>query len=55
VLARWRLGNNARLTIACNLGPQAVTAKLPDSKPVWGDEPGDILQPATTIVWIDRS
>jgi maltooligosyltrehalose trehalohydrolase len=55
VLARWRLGDDTRLTIACNLGQEAVTAKLLDTKPVWGNAPGDILQPSTTIIWIDRS
>jgi maltooligosyltrehalose trehalohydrolase len=54
VLARWRLCDDARLTIACNLGQEAVSAKLPDTKPVWGEMPGDILPPATTIIWIDR-
>ena len=51
VVARWRLGNGERLTIACNLGTAAVSAELPASPPVWGAS--DKLTADTTLVWIE--
>ncbi|MFL6689829.1 MAG: malto-oligosyltrehalose trehalohydrolase [Alphaproteobacteria bacterium] len=53
VSAHWRLGDGARLTIACNLGKGAVTAPFPDAEPLWGEWSGGNLAPSTTVVWIE--
>jgi maltooligosyltrehalose trehalohydrolase len=53
VLARWRLGDGARLAIAANFGNAAVHAPLPHITPIWG-EMGNILPAATTRAWISQ-
>jgi maltooligosyltrehalose trehalohydrolase len=52
VVARWRLGDGARLTLACNLGAAAAPALLPASPPLWGEATGR-LPPKTTLLWIE--
>ncbi len=52
VLARWRLADGSTLTIACNLGAEAVTANLPAAPPLWGGPHGDDLRAFTTLAWI---
>jgi malto-oligosyltrehalose trehalohydrolase len=51
VLARWRLGDGAQLTVAMNLGDETVRAGLPSAKPVWG-KAGEELPAASTVAWI---
>jgi maltooligosyltrehalose trehalohydrolase len=54
VLARWRLGNGRRLTLALNLGDAAVRPALPAGEPlVRIGTDGDGLPPATLIAWIE--
>jgi malto-oligosyltrehalose trehalohydrolase len=55
VIAHWRLGDGARLTIACNLGKDAVSAPFPNAEPLWGECCGGTLLPSTTVVWIEPS
>ncbi|MGH6876057.1 MAG: malto-oligosyltrehalose trehalohydrolase [Rhizomicrobium sp.] len=52
VLARWRLGDGATLSIAANLGHTPVRAQFPQSAPIWGT-PCEVLPPASTIAWIE--
>jgi maltooligosyltrehalose trehalohydrolase len=53
VLARWRLGDGATLTIATNLSQDPVQVPLHHSAPVYGRADGDMLSPCTTTAWID--
>jgi len=53
VLARWRLGNDAVLTIATNLGPEPVPADLPQAIPFWGEASAQ-LPPHSTLAWLDH-
>jgi len=53
VVARWRMGDGARLTLACNLATAAAAAPLPRVPPVWGEVTGDAIPPATTLLWIE--
>ena len=54
VVARWTLGDGARLTIAANFATTQVTAQMPQTIPLYGKAPnGDILPGATTLVWLD--
>jgi maltooligosyltrehalose trehalohydrolase len=55
VLARWRLGDGAALTIATNLSRELVQVPLQHSVPVYGIARGDMLPPCTTTVWIDTA
>lgn len=52
-LARWRLGDGSRLTIATNLGAAPVAADLPRTMPIWGAST-KTLPPCTTLVWLDH-
>lgn len=53
VLAQWRMGDGARLTIASNLGAQPVHAALPDVAPLYGQAKSKSLPPFTTLAWIE--
>lgn len=53
VLAHWRLGHGERLTIASNLGKNAISANLPEGEPLWGQR-ADRLPAQTTLAWIDH-
>jgi maltooligosyltrehalose trehalohydrolase len=53
VLARWRLGDGARLTVAVNLGEAAVRAALPASPPVFGQGAPGGVGPFETRAWIE--
>jgi maltooligosyltrehalose trehalohydrolase len=53
VLARWRLADGARLTIAVNLGSAAAPADLPPGTPLIGAHPGAELPSCTTLAWIE--
>jgi maltooligosyltrehalose trehalohydrolase len=55
VLARWRLGDGATLTIATNLSQELVQVSLQKSAPIYGTTQGDMLPPCTTTVWIDSA
>ncbi|HEX3429286.1 MAG TPA: malto-oligosyltrehalose trehalohydrolase [Rhizomicrobium sp.] len=52
IVARWRLGDGAKLVIGTNLGPRSVHAELPRTAPVWGAA-ADELPPETTLAWIE--
>jgi malto-oligosyltrehalose trehalohydrolase len=52
-LARWRLGDGSRLTIACNLDDAAVLADMPETEPIWGDRSGRTLPASTTLAWLE--
>ncbi|HEY6578473.1 MAG TPA: malto-oligosyltrehalose trehalohydrolase [Rhizomicrobium sp.] len=52
VLARWRLGDGAMLSIAANLGDAPVRAQFPRSAPIWGT-PGDVLRATSTVAWLE--
>ncbi|HUO92871.1 MAG TPA: malto-oligosyltrehalose trehalohydrolase [Rhizomicrobium sp.] len=52
VVARWRLGSEKTLVLACNLGNQAVLATFPGAAPCWGAIPDHTLPPYTTVAWI---
>ncbi len=51
VLARWRMGDGARLTIATNFGPATLHPPLPDGPPLWGGG-GNGLPASSTLAWI---
>jgi maltooligosyltrehalose trehalohydrolase len=53
VLARWRLADGARLTIAINLGATIVPADLPSGAPLIGGHPGAEIPSFTTLAWIE--
>jgi maltooligosyltrehalose trehalohydrolase len=55
VIARWRLGDGATLTLALNLGEAAVPVDLPDAPPlatVGAGIAGDALAPASLVAWL---
>jgi maltooligosyltrehalose trehalohydrolase len=52
IVARWRLANGARLTIASNFGDGNLQAAIPQTAPVWG-VPSDALPAFTTLSWIE--
>jgi maltooligosyltrehalose trehalohydrolase len=51
VRAAWLLGNGRVLTIACNLGPEALEPDVPKDAPIWGDG-GSLLPAGTTKAWV---
>jgi maltooligosyltrehalose trehalohydrolase len=53
VLARWRMGDGAALTLACNLGRDPVAAELPSVAPVYGNPRAASIPAATTLCWIE--
>jgi maltooligosyltrehalose trehalohydrolase len=60
VLARWRMGDGARLTIAVNLGAEATQVKAPGARLLFEGAPGHAaalaagtLAPHTTIALLD--
>ncbi|MFC0385434.1 malto-oligosyltrehalose trehalohydrolase [Muricoccus vinaceus] len=60
VLARWRMGDGTRLTIAVNLGPEAAKVKAGGARTVFETAPGaadslaqGTLPPRTTIALLD--
>lgn len=53
VIARWSLGEERELTIACNLDDLPVVATLPMATPIWGDPPEGSLGSDTTLVWLE--
>jgi maltooligosyltrehalose trehalohydrolase len=53
VLARWRMGDGATLTLAINLGRHAVAGKFPCHAPFWG-EAGAELAINSTAAWIGK-
>ena len=50
VVARWRMSDGKTLTIAINLGDEAVTADLPDNPVLFAA--GAPLAPASCAVWL---
>ena len=52
--ASWRLGDGARLTLACNLGAVPVRTSLPQAAPLWGAQ-ADVLESHTTLCWIEMA
>lgn len=53
VQATWRLGNDAILTLACNLGTEPVGADLPQGAPLWGKRGPRGLDGHSTCLWIE--
>jgi len=53
VVARWELGDESILTIACNLGDDDAEFALPISPPLWGEPKGDRLPARTTLAWVE--
>jgi maltooligosyltrehalose trehalohydrolase len=53
VLARWRMGDGKKLTIAANLGREPVAADLPQTSPLFGIST-ESLPPCTTLAWLDH-
>ena len=52
VVARWQMGDGAILTIALNLGDEAVDFPVIETPPIFADgKPG---QRASVAVWLDR-
>ncbi len=52
VIARWRLGDGAILTIAVNLGAEPVAAVLPTTRPLFGKPAAGAIPADTTLAWI---
>jgi maltooligosyltrehalose trehalohydrolase len=52
VIAKWRLGDGAILTIAVNLGAAPAPAVLPKTAPLFGAPAAGAIPPDTTLVWI---
>ena len=52
VVARWRMGDDAVLTIALNLGDEAVAFPVIEAAPIFAD--GDPGQPDSIAVWLAR-
>jgi len=52
VIARWRMGGGGRLTLAINLGTQAVRGDFPRTAPFCG-EAGPELARNSTTAWIE--
>ena len=50
VLARWRMSDGARLTIALNIGDQEVHFAAPDREPIFAL--GHLGAPASFAAWI---
>jgi maltooligosyltrehalose trehalohydrolase len=55
VLAQWRLGDGATLTIATNLSHDPVQVPLLHAAPIYGSARGDMVPPCTTTVWIEAA
>lgn len=53
VLAAWRLGNGARLTLAMNLDDTSVSANLPAGTPIWGTTAAAGIAAQTTLCWVE--
>ncbi|VVT14006.1 Malto-oligosyltrehalose trehalohydrolase [Sphingomonas aurantiaca] len=52
VVARWRMGDDAVLTIVLNLGDEAVAFPVIEAAPIFAD--GDPGQPDSIAVWLAR-
>ncbi len=52
VLVRWRMGDGARLSLAINLGRQAVCGSFPRCAPIWGVGLPE-LATNSTAAWIE--
>jgi maltooligosyltrehalose trehalohydrolase len=53
VVARWRLGNKADLTLASNFGVESITATMPERPPVFGTiAQSGHLDGETTLAWL---
>jgi maltooligosyltrehalose trehalohydrolase len=52
VLAHWRMGDSARLSVAVNLGGHAVKGNFPHSAPFWGAAEQE-LAANSTAAWIE--
>lgn len=53
VVARWKLADGARLTLAANLGQELATADLPAAEPLFGEPARNAIPPETTLGWIE--
>ena len=57
VVARWRMGDGARLTLALNLGEDMVALPdAPSGEVIYGDRPGSTgLAARSLVAWLDPS
>jgi maltooligosyltrehalose trehalohydrolase len=53
VRARWRMGDAAMLTVACNLDAAPVPVDSPKAAPFWGAPRDGFIPPQTTIAWLE--
>jgi maltooligosyltrehalose trehalohydrolase len=53
VIARWQLGNGARLTLAANFAGQPVRVAMPTTPPLWGEDAGGDIPAFSTLCWIE--
>jgi malto-oligosyltrehalose trehalohydrolase len=52
VLARWRMGDGAVLTIVSNFGDLPVEIDVPAQDLLWGEPDGSVIAAASTIAWL---
>ena len=52
VWARWRMNDGQILSIAMNLGEEAVAVHRPHAMALWGDARRDEVPPMTTLAWL---
>jgi maltooligosyltrehalose trehalohydrolase len=52
VMASWRLGDGATLTVATNFAEIPVASAFPSLPPVWGNLVDGDLPPSTTVAWL---
>jgi maltooligosyltrehalose trehalohydrolase len=53
VIASWRMGDGATLTLAANFGEQIVHARLPTGKPLWGCTTSGAIAGFSTLCWLE--
>ena len=52
VIATWRMGDGAFLSLASNFAADPVTLSRPDGKIVFGSMPDNVLEPRTTVAFL---
>jgi malto-oligosyltrehalose trehalohydrolase len=55
VVAAWRMGDGATLTIAANFGAQPAETNLPTAAPFRGNTNGREIPAYSTVVWLERA
>jgi maltooligosyltrehalose trehalohydrolase len=54
-IVHWMMGDDARLTLATNLGTSAASGELPKTTPVWGTQDGDRIAARSTLCWLEQA